>query len=224
MGITLLRQVAQLKARLDVYDAHANVPSPTVNQHTSIPASMVPKPTLFDGRPENREHFVVSINNFLGLTLSPQTPTSVKVRAFGLYLDDEPCRWFGDLIAAQLHLLEDYDAFLEVFNRNYAGYDLELEARHAYHNMRQSEVQETMLYIQQWRQATRALPRNFEEFDRVEACRQSLRPAVLRSLAPYEGNTQFRGTHRRRQARPDSTRGRAPRGATTPPGAHLVIR
>ncbi|KAL7748187.1 hypothetical protein RI367_006371 [Sorochytrium milnesiophthora] len=165
-GITLLQQVAQLKARLDVYDAHANVPSPAVTQHTFIPASMVPKPTPFDGRPENREHFVVSINNFLGLTLSPQTPTSVKVRAFGLYLGDEPCRWFGDLIAAQPHLLEDYDAFLQALNRNYAGYDHELEARHA------------------------ALPRNFEEFDRVEACRQSLRPAVLRLLASYQGNKQ----------------------------------
>ncbi|KAL7747334.1 hypothetical protein RI367_007236 [Sorochytrium milnesiophthora] len=106
-GITLLQQVAQLKARLEVFDAHVNAPSPAVNQHTSIPASMVPKPTPFDGRPENREHFVVSINNFLGLTLSPQTPTSVKVRAFGLYLGDEPCRWFGDLIAAQPHLLDD---------------------------------------------------------------------------------------------------------------------
>ncbi|KAL7745896.1 hypothetical protein RI367_008791 [Sorochytrium milnesiophthora] len=147
MGITLLQQVAQLKARLDVYDAHANVPSPAVNQHTSIPASMVPKPTPFDGRPENREHFVVSINNFLGLTLSPQTPTSVKVRAFGLDLGDEPCRWFGDLIAAQSHLLEDYDDFLQALNRNYGGYDLELDARHAYHNMRQPEVQDTMLYI-----------------------------------------------------------------------------
>ncbi|KAL7745955.1 hypothetical protein RI367_008735 [Sorochytrium milnesiophthora] len=147
-GITLLQQVAQLKARLDVYDAHANVPSPAVNQHTSIPASMVPKPTPSDGRPENREHIVIS------------------VRAFGPYLGDEPCRWFGDLIAAQPHLLEDYDAFLQAFNRNYAGYDLELEARPAYHNMHQSEAQNTMLYIQQWRQATRALPRNFEDFDR----------------------------------------------------------
>ncbi|KAL7751654.1 hypothetical protein RI367_003120 [Sorochytrium milnesiophthora] len=112
-GITLLQQVAQLKARLEVFDAHVNAPSPAVNQLTSIPASMVPKPTPFDGRPENREHFVVSINNFLGLTLSPQTPTSVKP-----------------------HLLDDHDAFLHAFNRNYAGYDLELEARHAYHKMR----------------------------------------------------------------------------------------
>ncbi|KAL7748913.1 hypothetical protein RI367_005561 [Sorochytrium milnesiophthora] len=173
-GITLLHLVAQLKARLDVSDAH-------------VPR-MVPKPTPFDGRRENRKPFVVSINNFLGLTPSPQTPTSVKVRGFGLYLGDEPCRGFGDLIAAQPHLLEDYDAFLQAFNRNYAGYDLELEARHAYHNMRRSEVQDTMLYIQQWRQAFRALLLNFEEFDRVEACRQSLRPAVLRSLAPYQGN------------------------------------
>ncbi|KAL7749429.1 hypothetical protein RI367_005300 [Sorochytrium milnesiophthora] len=155
-GITLLQQVAQLKARLDVYDAHANVPFPAVNQHTFIPASVVPKPTPFDGCPEICEHFVVSISNFLGLTLSPPTPTS--------------------------------DAFLQVFNRNYAGYDLELEARHAYPDMRQSEVQDTMPYIQQWRQGIRAQPRNFEEFDRVEACRQSLRPAGLRSLATYQGN------------------------------------
>ncbi|KAL7751173.1 hypothetical protein RI367_003378 [Sorochytrium milnesiophthora] len=168
-GITLRQQVAQLKARLDVYEAHANVPSPAVNQHTCIPASMVPKPTPFDGRPKNREHFVVSINNYLGLTLSPQTPTSYKVRAIGLYLGDEPCRWFGDLIAAQPHVLEHYDAFLQAVNRNYAGTDLELEARHAYHNMRQFEVPDTMLYIQQWIQATKALLRNFEEFDRVKA-------------------------------------------------------
>ncbi|KAL7748091.1 hypothetical protein RI367_006637 [Sorochytrium milnesiophthora] len=135
-GITLLQHVAQLKARLDVYDAHVNMPSLAVDQHTFIPASMVPRPNPFDGCPENLEHFVVSINSFLGLTLSPQTPTSVKVRAFGLYLGDEPCRWFGDLMTAQPHLLEDYDAFLQAFNRNYAGYDLELEARHSYHSMR----------------------------------------------------------------------------------------
>ncbi|KAL7745945.1 hypothetical protein RI367_008743 [Sorochytrium milnesiophthora] len=77
---------------------------------------MVPKCTSFDGRPENRVHFVGTINNFLELTLSQETPTSVK---------------FSDLIASQPHLLEDYDAFLLAFNRNYAGYDLELEARHA---------------------------------------------------------------------------------------------
>ncbi|KAL7751171.1 hypothetical protein RI367_003376 [Sorochytrium milnesiophthora] len=168
-GIALLQQVAQLKARLDVYDAHAKAPSPAVNQHTFIPASMVSKPTPFDGRPESREHFVVSIINFLGLTLSPQALTSVKVRAFGLYLGDEPCRWFGDLIAAQPHVLEHYDAFLQAVNRNYAGTDLELEARHAYHNMRQFEVPDTMLYIQQWIQAIKALLRNFEEVDRVKA-------------------------------------------------------
>ncbi|KAL7745918.1 hypothetical protein RI367_008768 [Sorochytrium milnesiophthora] len=152
-GTTLLQPVAQLRTRIDVYDAHANC--------------LIPRPqhTPFDGRPKKSEHFVVSLNNFLGLTLSLQTPTSVKVRAFGLYLGEEPCRWFGDLIAAQPHLLEDYDAYLQAFNRNYAGNDLELGARHAYHNMRQSE-----------------------EFDSVEACRQSLRPAVLRSLAPYQGN------------------------------------
>ncbi|KAL7747709.1 hypothetical protein RI367_006998 [Sorochytrium milnesiophthora] len=110
-GKNLLQRVAQLKARLDVYDAQFNVPSLAVDQHTFIPASMVPRPNPFDGCPENLEHFVVSINSFLGLTLSPQTPTSVKP-----------------------HLLDIYDAFLQAFHCNYAGYDLELEARHSYHS------------------------------------------------------------------------------------------
>ncbi|KAL7745938.1 hypothetical protein RI367_008752 [Sorochytrium milnesiophthora] len=183
-GITLLQHVTHLKVRLDVYDAHANVTSPAVNMHTFIPASMVPKPTPFDGRLENREQFLGTIINFLGLTVSPQTPTSVKVRAFGLYLGDEPCRWFGNLIAAQPHLLKDCDAFLQAFNRNYADYDLELEEPRAYHYMRQSEVQNTVLYSQQWMQATRALPRNFEALDRMEACHKSLHLGVWRSLAP----------------------------------------
>ncbi|KAL7746882.1 hypothetical protein RI367_007818, partial [Sorochytrium milnesiophthora] len=168
-GITLLQKVAQLKARHEVYDTHANMPHPAVNQHTFIAASMVPKPTPFEGRPENRASFVIYSSHFLGLTLTPQTPPSVKVR-IGVYLGNELCRWFSEFTAAQPHLLEDYDAFLHAVTRNYTGYDLDLEARHAYHNMRQSEIQDTMLSTQQWRQATTALPRNFEEFDRVEAC------------------------------------------------------
>ncbi|KAL7748395.1 hypothetical protein RI367_006086 [Sorochytrium milnesiophthora] len=178
-GITLLQKVAQLKARHEVYDTHANMPHPAVNQPTFIAASMVPKPTPFEGRPENRASFVIYISHFLELTLTPQTLPSVKVR-IGVYLGGELCRWFSEFTAAQPHLLEDYDAFLHAVTRNYTGYDLDLEARHAYHNMRQSEIQDTMLSTQQWRQATTALPRNFEEFDRVEACRRSLVVAILR--------------------------------------------
>ncbi|KAL7745888.1 hypothetical protein RI367_008801 [Sorochytrium milnesiophthora] len=85
----------------------------------------------------------------ISIHMFPQIPTSVMVRALGLCLREERCQWSAGLLKAQPHLLGHYDLFLQACNHNNAGYDLELEARHAYHNMRQSEVQDTMLYIQQ---------------------------------------------------------------------------
>ncbi|KAL7746037.1 hypothetical protein RI367_008650 [Sorochytrium milnesiophthora] len=144
--------------------------------------SNIPKPFLFEGEPAARLDFVHAMDLYLKLTCNPADTDGHRIDTIVAFFGKTPRAWFRGMAEDDPRVTCDYEHFREAFNTYFGGYDPALKAKHAFNTMRQARGQATLEYIQACKLATASLPHRVSEEDRVDQCRRSLQPSVIKSL------------------------------------------
>ncbi|KAL7745898.1 hypothetical protein RI367_008793, partial [Sorochytrium milnesiophthora] len=181
-AIVLLQAIVTLRTTLGARpDARPPAPS----------RSNIPKPPVFDGEPATRQDFVHAMELYLKLTGNPADTDEHRIDTIVAVFGKTPRAWFRGLAEDDPQVTCDYDHFLEAFDTYFGGYDPALKAKHTFNTMRQARGQATLEYIQAFKLATASLPHRVSEQDRVNQCRRSLQPSVIKSLGPLQQFATF---------------------------------
>ncbi|KAL7753581.1 hypothetical protein RI367_001356 [Sorochytrium milnesiophthora] len=181
-AIVLLQAIITLRTTLGARpDARPPAPS----------RSNIPKPPVFDGEPATSQDFVNAMELYLKLTGNPADTDEHKIDTIVAFFGKTPRAWFRGMAEDDPRVTCDYEHFLEAFNTYFGGYDPALKAKHAFNTMRQARGQATLEYIQAFKLATASLPHRVSEEDRVDHCRRSLQPSVIKSLGHLQQFATF---------------------------------
>ncbi|KAL7752055.1 hypothetical protein RI367_002584 [Sorochytrium milnesiophthora] len=153
--------------------------------------SNIPQTRVFDGEPATRQDFVHTMELYLKLTGNPADTDEHKIDTIVAFFGKTPRAWFRGMAEDDPRVTCDYDHFLQALNTYFGGYDPALKAKHAFNTMPQAGGQATLEYIQAFKLATASLPHRVSEEARVEQCRHSLQPSVIKSLGHLQQFATF---------------------------------
>ncbi|KAL7745924.1 hypothetical protein RI367_008766 [Sorochytrium milnesiophthora] len=125
---------------------------------------------------------IITLRTQTHLTGNPVDTDEHKIDNIVAFFGTTPCAWFLEITEDDPRVTCDYDHFFGEFNTYCGAYGSALKAKHAFNTMRQARRQAPLEYIQAFRLATASLPHRVSEEDRVDQCRRSLQPSVIKSL------------------------------------------